>query len=258
VVALAVDPAVTFTLSSYEPVAFHTYPALMRAADARTQVLPAAEPVAARTMPVTPRATSVEPADAPNVPAEPARVTRTPTQPVEAYLVGVDATEVLRQQLADFLDVAGARRDVWVSVGVGSGSSVEWVLRSAVPYGVHALPRYPASEPVTDSAAVVAAAASTVSADAADQPDRRRLLVLVWGRRPAAVNLSGSLASALVLHCVDAELDRLPPGGWGPSWLLSRSRPRPRRSLLAQAGQLLTDWAAFREVPDGLVLARLG
>jgi hypothetical protein len=241
VVALAVDPAVTFTLDGYEPVAFHTHPALTRAAEARTQVLPPAEPVVG-----------------PTLPSQPVSVPKAPSQPVEAYLVGIDATALLQQQLADFLDSAGVRRDVWVSVGVGRGSRVEWVLRSAVPYGVHALPRYPATEPVTDSTAVAAAAATTVSADAADQPDRRRLLVLVWGRPPAAVNLRVSLASALVLHCVDAELDGLPPGGWGPSWLLSRSRPRPRRSLLAHAGQLLTGWEAFREVPDGLALTRLG
>ena len=84
------------------------------------------------------------------------------------------------------------------------------------------------------------------------------MLVIVWGGPPAPVQLPDSPASALVLHCVDAELDRLPPDGWGPSWLLSRSRPRPRRSLLAQAGQLLTGWETFREMPDGLVLARLG
>ena len=127
-----------------------------------------------------------------------------------------------------------------------------------MPYGVRALPRYPSTEPVVDTAAAVAAAASAIAGDAADKPDRRRLLVLVWERPPTAVRLPASPASALVLHCVDAELDRLPPDGWGPSWLLSRSRARPRRSLLAHAGRLLTGWEPFSEVPDGLVLARLG
>jgi len=249
-----VDPAVTFALDRYEPVAFHAYPALMRAAGARTEVLHPAAPVAAPRVPVAPQV-AVTQLSEPGV-ARPG--SDKPAEPVEAYLVGIDATAVLRQQLADFLDAAGARRDVWVSVGVGSGSSVEWLLRSAVPYGVRALPRYPATEPVVDTAAAVTAAAAVVASDAADQPDRRRLLVLVWARLPAAVRFPGSLASALVLHCVDAQLDRLPPDGWGSCWLLARSRPRPRRSVLAQAGQLLTGWEAFREVPDGLVLASLG
>ena len=38
-VALAVDAAMSFTLDRYEPVAFHTHPGLMRAADAQTAVL---------------------------------------------------------------------------------------------------------------------------------------------------------------------------------------------------------------------------
>jgi hypothetical protein len=252
---VAVEPDVTFALDRYEPVAYHTYPALMRAADARTEVLRPADPVTGPPVRVTPPVVSAQPADAPTLPAQPVAAPKTPSQPVAAYLVGMDATSVLRQQLADFLDAAGARRDVWVSVGVGSGSSIEWVLRDAVPYGVRALPQYPDTEPVADAAAAVAAAATAVAADAVDQPDRRRLLVLVWGRPPAGVRLPGSLASALVLHCVDAELDRL-PDGWGPSWLLSRSRPRPRRSPLAQVGELLNSWEAFREMPDGLVLAR--
>ena len=43
------DPTVTFTLDQYEPVAFHTYPALMRAAEARTELLRPPEPVASPT-----------------------------------------------------------------------------------------------------------------------------------------------------------------------------------------------------------------
>ncbi|HWJ52159.1 MAG TPA: hypothetical protein VNT24_02145 [Propionibacteriaceae bacterium] len=252
------DPAVTFALDQYEPVAFHTYPALMRAAEARTELLRPPEPVVNPTALVEPQVRVAEPVDAPTVPARQVPAPTTPTEPVEAYLVGMDGSAVLREQLADFLDVAGARRDVWVSVGVGDGSSVEWVLWNAVPYGVRALPRYPSTEPVVDTAAAVTAAASAVARDAADKPDRRRLLVLVWERPPTAVRLPASLASALVLHCVDAELDQLPPDGWGPSWLLSRSRARPHRSLLAHAGRLLTGWEPFSEVPDGLVLARLG
>ena len=121
------DPAVTFTLDRYEPVAFHTYPALMRPAEADARCS------AARSGPTcitTPRACREGSAE-----------------PVDAYLVGIDATDVLRAQLADFLDAAGARQDVRVSVGVSSGSAVEWVLRDAVPYGVRALPRYPRHRP---------------------------------------------------------------------------------------------------------------
>jgi hypothetical protein len=253
-----VDPTVTFTLDQYEPVAFHTYPALMRAAEARTELLHPPGPVASPTVLVEPQGGAAEPVDAPATPARQAPAPTKPTEPVEAYLVGMDGAAVLREQLADFLDAAGARRDVWVSVGVGDGSSIEWVMRSAVPYGVRALPRYPSTEPVVDSAAAVTAAASAVARDAADNVDRRRLLVLVWDRPPTAVRLPASPASTLVLHCVDAVLDQLPPDGGGPSWLLSRSRARPRRSLLAHAGRLLTDWEPFSEVPDGLVLARLG
>ena len=58
-------------------------------------------------------------------------------------------------------------------------------------------------------------------------PDRRRLLVLVWGGLPVPARRPASLASALVLHCVDAVLDRLRRlTPWGPSWLLTRSRSR--------------------------------
>jgi hypothetical protein len=250
-----VEPAVTFALDRYEPIAFHTYPALMRAAEARTEVLSSAGPAAPR-IPVEPPVMPVVPADATTESAKPVATPQRPAEPVDAYLVGIDGTAVLRSQLADFLDAAGARRDVRVSVGVGSGLTVDWVLRSAVPYGVRALPRYPATESAVDPAAAVAAAAAAVAAEAAGQPDRRRLLVLVWGRPPVP-RLLDPPASTLVLHCVDAELDRLPPDGWGPCWLLARTRLRPRRSLLAHVGRLLDGWEPFREVPDGLLLARL-
>jgi hypothetical protein len=251
---------VTFALDGYEPVAFHTYPALMRAAEARTEVLGPAEPVAGPTMPAEPRVAAAEPVQAAPQPAEPVAAPRMPVQPapVAAYLVGIDGTAVLRHQLADFLDAAGARQDVRVSVGVSSGSTVEWVLRDAVPYGVRALPRYPPETLAGDPAAALELVGRVLAGDALSAPDRRRLLVLVWGGPPVPVRLPGHRASALVLHCVDVVLDRLPPNGWGSSWLLTRSRPRPSRSLLAHAGRLLTGWDAFTEVPDGLVLTRLG
>ena len=123
---LALDPAVTFTLDHYEPIAFHTYPALMRAAGNPTEVLRPAVPVAAPTVPMEPRVSSAEPGHALTTTAQPVEVGKAPAQPVDAYLVGIDATAVLRQQLADFLDVAGVRGDVRVTVGVGSGSGVDW------------------------------------------------------------------------------------------------------------------------------------
>ena len=230
----------TFALDTYEPVAFHTYPALMRAAEARTEVLHPALPTHL-SEPDVARATPVSDESA----------------PVAAYLVGIGATTVLRQQLGDFLDAAGARRDVRVSVGVSGGSTVEWVLRDAVPYGVRALPHYPQDTSAADPQAALDVVGAVLADDASTSPDRR-LVVLVWDRPPTPVRLPGSLASALVLHCVDTVLDRPPPDGRGPCWLLWRSRPRPPRSLLAQAGRLLTGWDAFTEIPDGLVLARLG
>jgi hypothetical protein len=235
---------VTFALDGYEPVAFHTYPALMRAAEAQTEELHPAPDLSASTvaMATTQADKSVETGQ---------------VEPVAAYLVGIDGTAVLRRQLADFLDAAGARQDVGVSVGVSRASTVEWVLRDAVPHGVRALPRYPAEESAGDPAVALELVGGVVAADALRAPDRRRLLVVVWGRSPTPVRLPDSLGSALVLHCVDAVPDRLPLTGWSPSWLLTRSRLRPGRSLLAHAGRLLTGWEAFTEVPDGLVLARL-
>jgi hypothetical protein len=183
---------------------------------------------------------------------------RAPAEPVAAYLVGMDGTAVLRQQLADFLDAAGTRQDVRVSVGVSGGSSVEWVLRDAVPYGIRALPRYPPETSTGDPAAVLEAVGTALADDALNSPERRRLVVLIWDRLPVPVRFPGPLASALVLHCVDVVLDWPPPDGQASSWLLARSRPRSSRSLLAQAGRLLTGWEAFIDVPTGLVLTRLG
>ena len=59
-------------------------------------------------------------------------------------VLGICATALLRAELSAFLDGAGRRRDVRVSVGVAGPPGVEWVLRDVVPFGVRALPRYPA------------------------------------------------------------------------------------------------------------------
>jgi hypothetical protein len=233
----------TFGLDRYEPVAFHTYPALMRAADARTEVLQPPADLSASTVAI---ATTQADKSAEMAPAE----------PVAAYLVAMEGTAVLRKQLADFLDAAGSRQDVRVSVGVSGGSSVEWVLREAVPYGVRALPRYPLETSTGDPAAVLEAVGTELADDALKSPERRRLVVLVWDRPPVPVRFPRPLASALVLHCVDVVLDWPPPDRQDSSLLLARSRPWPSRSLLAQAGRLLTGWDAFTEVPEGLVLIR--
>lgn len=232
------EPAVSFALDRYQPIAFHRQPELMRAAPA-----PLPPPVAAPSAAPAPAAV---PAPAPPAPA---------TEPIAAYVVGIDATATLRGQLTNFLDAAGARLDVRVSVGVADGPEVVWVLRDQVPAQVRALPRYPATRPA-DAAAALAETAGVVAGDADVHPARRRLVVLVWDRPPAPVALPPGLASALVLHCADAVVPVPINGAAGP-WLLSRSRPGVRSGVLAQAGRLLDDWAAFAAVPADLLLSRL-
>ena len=170
----------------------------------------------------------------------------------------MNATSVLRASLADFLDAAGDRRDVRVSVGVATGRQVTWVLRDEVPYGVRAMPRYPDLGPAPDPSAALAAVSAAVVADATDPPAlrRRQLVVLVWDRWPEPVATPVSLRSALLLHCVDAVLS--PPasnGSGGSSWILARTRPGPRPSLLAHTGRLLDRWEDFVAVPAGLALS---
>jgi hypothetical protein len=83
-------------------------------------------------------------------------------------------------------------------------------------------------------------------------------VVLVWDRPPEPALRPPSLASALVLHCSDTVLS--PPAANGTaaaSWILARSRPGPRPSLLAHAGRLLDRWEAFADPPAGLWLGRL-
>ena len=264
---------VSFALDRYEPVAFHTHPDLMRAAEAQTMVLPSDS---ARLAPVAPselpssslfadgknalrssflRSAPGHSSDARR--ADPAPAPPAP-EPIAAYLVGMDATPLLRAYLADFLDAAGPRRDVRVSVGVAAGAEVAWLLRDQVPYGVRALPHYPDGGPPPDTGAALAATAAAVVADAADEPRRRQLVVLLWDRPPEDLALPPELTSALVLHCVDAVL-ALPTSN-GTSrvpWVLARSRPGPRPSLLAHAGKLLDRWESFADPPAGLWLGRL-
>ena len=179
-----------------------------------------------------------------------------PPEPLAAYLVGMDATSVLGASLADFLDAAGSRRDVRVSVGVATGRQVAWVLRDQVPYGVRAMPRYPDLGPTPDPSAALAAVSAAVLADATDAPARRQLVVLVWDRWPEPVAAPVSLRSALVLHCVDAVLSPPASNGTGSSsWILGRTRPGPQPSLLAHTGRLLDRWEDFVAVPAGLVLS---
>lgn len=273
----------TFSLDRYEPVALHLHPELMRAAEAQTAVL---HPAATSTPPVTrappaaptplppppladpspaasaapPRPTT-SPTAAPVVevtpvsPPTPAEGTPAPPEPIAAYLVAMTDASPLRASLADFLDAAGSRRDVRVSVGVAAGRQVTWVLRDQVPYGVRAMPRYPDPGAAAEPDAALAAAAVAVTADAAEEPARRQLVVLLWDRWPDPVTPPAALRSALVLHCVDAVLT--PAGGNGSGaacWILARTRPGPRPSLLAHTARLLDRWEAFGAVPPGLVL----
>lgn len=230
----------SFALDRYSPVAFHAHPELMRAAEAQTAVL----------SPATPLPTSASAPPAPT-PAPPATV----AEPIAAYLVGMDATATLRTQLADFLDAAGSRRDVAVNVGVATESGVVWVLRDQVPFRVRAMPRYPAATSTgADIGTALAATGSAAAEDAAGDPHRRQLVVLLWDRPPAPTAPPPNLGAALVLHCVDAVLTPVATNWSGGSWLLARSRPGPRPSLLAHAGRLLDRWEAFATPPPGLLL----
>jgi hypothetical protein len=251
----------SFAMDRYEPVAFHTQPELMRAAEAQTAVLhPAVAPT--RPEPVEGPSTGSgrmptglpDLIEGPSTSAE--QLPTAPPEPIAAYLVGMDATPLLRSSLADFLDAAGARRDVRVSVGVAAGRQVSWVLRDQVPFGVRAMPRYPEGGPAPDAEAALAAVAAAVVADAADHPDRRQLVVLLWDRAPEPRALPASLRSALVLHCVDTVLTLPAPNGVGGSaWVLARSRPGRRHSMLSHVGRLLDTWEAFAAaLPSDLVL----
>ena len=192
----------------------------------------------------------------------PVAATPTPTpspkptpEPIAAYLIGMDATPLLRRGWPTSSTRPGLRRDVRVSVGVATGREVLWVLRDQVPYGVRAMPRYPDAGTTADVDAALTTVAAAVVTDAADDQNRRQLVVLLWDRPPEPVALPATLRSALVLHCVDRVLTlSAPNGSSGSSWLLARSRPGPRPSLLAHAGRLLDRWEAFASLPPGLVL----
>ena len=168
-------------------------------------------------------------------------------------MLGICATALLRANLSAFLDGAGRRRDVRVSVGVAGPPGVEWVLRDVVPFGVRALPRYPAD-------GVTAYASTLPVAPPEAEPDGHRLLVVVWGTEPRRLTWVGSQPPELVVHCLDrvvepAELRAL--AGPGSQIVLSRTAPGARPGLLAHCGRLLTGWAAFQDVPRGLVLTQL-
>ena len=247
----------SFALDRYEPVAFHTHPELMRAAEAQTAVLHPAAPPPMAPLPSVAKPTPVSPPSP--APAAPAPPTPAPAEPIAAYLVGMHATPLLRAHLADFLDAAGSRRDVRVSVGVAAGPEVSWVLRDQVPYRVRAMPHYPEAGPPLGLDAALAAVAAAAVADAADEPERRQLVVLLWDRPPEVAPPPAALRNALVLHCVDAVLPTSATNGTGgSSWVLARSRPGPRPSLLAHAGRLLDRWEAFIPLPPGLELQQGG
>lgn len=216
----------SFSLASYQPVAFHAYPELMRAR----------------------RAAPPEPAD--TVPRSPA------PEPVvtglSATVLGIGATGLLRSGLSGFLDGAGQRRDVRVSVGVICAADVEWVLSEAVPFDVRALPHYPADGAAYGTCLPVA------PPDA--EPNGHRLVVVLWGIEPRPLTWAGADRPDLVVHCLDgvvepAQLRML--AGPGKQVVLFRTVPAARPDLLAHCGRLLTGWAAFQEVPRGLALTSL-
>ena len=219
-----------FSLATYQPVAFHAYPDLMRA----RRAAPPAEVETVR-----------RPAVAEPAPAEPG---------VSATVLGIGATLLLRTGLSGFLDCAGRRRDVRVSVGVAGSPEVEWLLRDVVPYDVRALPRYP-----VDGVAANGSALPLAPPEA--EPGGYRLLVVVWGTEPRTMTWAGAQRPDLVVHCLDwvvepAQLRLL--AGPDTQVVLSRTVPAARPSLLEHCGRLLTGWAAFQDVPRGLVLTSLG
>jgi hypothetical protein len=62
-----------------------------------------------------------------------------------------------------------------------------------------------------------------------------------------------------VLHCSDTVLTPSAANGTvGSAWVLARSRPGPRPSLLGHAGRLLNRWEAFADPPAGLRLYQQG
>jgi hypothetical protein len=228
-----VGPGVTnFSLATYQPVAFHAYPELMRA---RRAVPPA----------------SAEPAPSP---AAPQAGSSPSTDQVGVTVLGICASPLVRDGLAAFLDGAGRRRDVRVSVGVTGAPGVVWVLREAVPYDVRALPQYPPD----GMAAAYGSALPVAPPDA--EPEGHRLLVVVWGTEPHSITWTGPQRPNLVVHCLDwvvepAQLQML--AAPGAQVVLSRTVPAARPSLLGHCGRLLTSWAAFTDVPRGLVVTSL-
>jgi hypothetical protein len=168
-------------------------------------------------------------------------------------VLGICASPLLRDGLAAFLDGAGRRRDVRVSVGVAAEPGVEWVLREAVPYDVRALPHYP-----PDGVTAYGSALPVAPPDA--EPDEGRLLVVVWGAEPRPITWVGPRRPNLVVHCLDwvvepAQLHVLATSGGHV--VLSRTVPAARPSLLGHCGRLLTSWASFTDVPRGLVVTSL-
>ncbi len=233
----------SFSLATYQPIAFHAYPELMRA---RRAAPPA---------PAEPAPSSAAPQEAESVRA--ARGVQGGSSPVAQHVtvLGICAADRLRDGLAAFLDSAGRRRDVRVSVGIAGAPGVEWVLRETVPYDVRALPQYP-----PDGGAAAYGSAMPVAPPDAEL-DGSRLLVVVWGTEPRPITWVGPQRPDLVVHCLDwvvepAQLQML--GTSGAQVVLSRTVPAARPSLLGHCGRLLTSWAAFQDVPRGLVVTSLG
>lgn len=205
----------------------------------------------------------------------PARPPESPTSTFAVYVVAVgSATDDLYRELPGFLDRAGRRRDPRVSVGYLGPAGLLWPIRTAVPYDIRVLPRYPdrADAARVGTGAVLRTVLEAVRSDRAE-PSRppHAILLLLWGAECSAeAGPSGAAADDvldLVVQCHPHPLQHPDPravGMWSPvpsarrNYLLTRTGPAARTSLLAHCGRLFDGWSAFTAPPAGVALTELG
>ena len=246
----------SFRLDRYEPVAFHTHPELMRAAEAQTAGAAPGRTIAGRGVAALGRAAH---GACPRGPAYAAVAGHpaVPADPCGRAVPGVPRRRC-RRRLRPWRHPRRSPRtsSAWTpplccaprwptsstraARGGTSGSASAW--RTAhrcrgcsgdqVPYGVRAMPRYPETGPALDPDAALAATVAAVAADAADDPGRRQLVVLVWDRPPEPVAPAGL-------------------AGVGPGAALCRHGAQParderRRGLRLDPGPVASRVAALR------------
>jgi hypothetical protein len=259
----------SFSLSSYTPRVFHEYPTLLRQPGdgppppegESTAVL---QPPATRLQPPRQRPGStvppsggepltvvLQPSAMESVAAASGRIWFAPDQPVELYVVALGSTDLLREQLAGLLDLAGRRRDVAISVGVATAAGLSWVLQRSVPYDIRAMPRYPVPSGRVDVLGALDQARGQILRDAGERSGlKHRALVLIWDGVPLACDAPVDL----VVHCAAA-----PVGLVGalatPQVVLMANRPGAR--ALTHCGRLFEGWQAFERVPSGVTMSRL-